>query len=156
MAFTLFCCELGNVVNHAFLVLIFWVKKMVGANFTRFCNYVFDTRTLFVNDLLLLLLLILWLIYYRAIWPENIVCKWGGRSNLLENIHPSPCQPQPTTIVSWCLRILEIFLIFQRNIPNILQKLWINIQKKKKKVLYTSFRDWSWINLLCQHRYNET
>ena len=40
MAFTLFCCELGNVVNHAFLVLIFWVKKLVGANFTRFCNYV--------------------------------------------------------------------------------------------------------------------
>ena len=22
-----------------FLVLIFWVKKLVGANFTRFCNY---------------------------------------------------------------------------------------------------------------------
>ena len=41
MAFTLFCREFGNVVNRAVLVLIFWVKKMVGANFTRFCNYGF-------------------------------------------------------------------------------------------------------------------
>ena len=40
MAFTLFCREFENVVNRAFLVLIFWVKKLVGANFTRFCNYV--------------------------------------------------------------------------------------------------------------------
>ena len=39
MAFKLFCCEFGNVVNRAFLVLIFWIKKLVGANFTRFCNY---------------------------------------------------------------------------------------------------------------------
>ena len=39
MAFTLFCREFGNVVNRAFLVLIFWVKKLVGANFARFCNY---------------------------------------------------------------------------------------------------------------------
>ena len=39
MAFTLFCREFGNVENRAFLVLIFWVKKLVGANFTRFCNY---------------------------------------------------------------------------------------------------------------------
>ena len=39
MAFTLFCREFGNVVNRALLVLIFWVKKLVGANFTRFCNY---------------------------------------------------------------------------------------------------------------------
>ena len=31
--------EFGNVVNRAFLVLIFWVNKFVGANFTRFCNY---------------------------------------------------------------------------------------------------------------------
>ena len=40
MAFTLFCPEFGNVVNNAFLVLIFWVQKLGGANFTRFCNYV--------------------------------------------------------------------------------------------------------------------
>ena len=39
MAFTLFCREFGNVVNRAFLVLIFWVQKLVGANFKRFCNY---------------------------------------------------------------------------------------------------------------------
>ena len=39
MAFTLFCRKFGNVVNRAFLVLIFLVKKLVGANFTRFCNY---------------------------------------------------------------------------------------------------------------------
>ena len=39
MAFTLFCREFGNVVNRAFLVLIFGVNKFVGANFTRFCNY---------------------------------------------------------------------------------------------------------------------
>ena len=39
-AFTLFCREFENVVNRVFLVLIFWVKKLVGANFTRFCNYV--------------------------------------------------------------------------------------------------------------------
>ena len=39
MAFTLFCREFGNVVNRVFLVLIVWVKKSVGANFTRFCNY---------------------------------------------------------------------------------------------------------------------
>ena len=38
MAFTLFCREFGNVVNRAFLVLIFWVKKIVGANFTRFAT----------------------------------------------------------------------------------------------------------------------
>ena len=35
----LICREFGNVVNLAFLVLTFWVKKLVGANFTRFCNY---------------------------------------------------------------------------------------------------------------------
>ena len=40
MVFTLFCREFGNVVNRAFLVLIFWVKNLVGANFIRFCNYV--------------------------------------------------------------------------------------------------------------------
>ena len=28
-----------NVVNRAFLMLFFGVKKMVGANFTHFCNY---------------------------------------------------------------------------------------------------------------------
>ena len=39
MVFTLFCREFGNVVNRAFLVLIFWVKNLVGANFIRFCNY---------------------------------------------------------------------------------------------------------------------
>ena len=39
MAFTLFCREFGNVVNRALLVLVFWIKKLVGANFTRFCNY---------------------------------------------------------------------------------------------------------------------
>ena len=32
----LFCRKFGNVVNRAFLVLILWVKKLVGANFTRF------------------------------------------------------------------------------------------------------------------------
>ncbi len=30
----------GNVVNRAFLVLIFLGKKLVGANFYAFCNYV--------------------------------------------------------------------------------------------------------------------
>ena len=39
MQFTLFCREFGNVVNHAFLVLIFWVKNSVGAIFSTFCNY---------------------------------------------------------------------------------------------------------------------
>ena len=28
------------MVNRAFLVLIFWLKKLAGANFMRFCNYV--------------------------------------------------------------------------------------------------------------------
>ena len=42
MAFTLFCRKFGNVVNHAFFVLIFGVKKSVRANSTRFCNYVSD------------------------------------------------------------------------------------------------------------------
>ena len=37
--FTLFCREFGNVVNHAFLVLIFWAKYSVGAIFSAFCNY---------------------------------------------------------------------------------------------------------------------
>ena len=37
--FTLFCCEFENVVNRAFLVLIFWVQKLVGANFYAFSNY---------------------------------------------------------------------------------------------------------------------
>ena len=37
--FTLFCREFGNVVNHAFLVLIFWEKNLVGAIFSAFCNY---------------------------------------------------------------------------------------------------------------------
>ena len=44
MVFTLFCREFGNVINRAFLVLIFWVKKLVGAEFTRFCNYEFSGR----------------------------------------------------------------------------------------------------------------
>ena len=39
MAFTLFWRKFGNVVNCAFLVQNFLVKKFVGANFTRFCNY---------------------------------------------------------------------------------------------------------------------
>ena len=43
MVFTLFCREFANVVNRAFLVLIFWVKNLVGANFIRFCNYVTNT-----------------------------------------------------------------------------------------------------------------
>ena len=38
-AFTLFCREFENVVNHAFLVLIFLGGKLVGANFYAFCNY---------------------------------------------------------------------------------------------------------------------
>ena len=42
MVFTLFCREFCNVVNRAFLVLIFWVKNLVGANFIRFCNYEMD------------------------------------------------------------------------------------------------------------------
>ena len=35
----LFCRKSGNVVNRAVLVLIFWVQKLVGANFYAFCNY---------------------------------------------------------------------------------------------------------------------
>ena len=35
----LFCREFGNVVNRAVLVLIFRVKKLVGANSYAFCNY---------------------------------------------------------------------------------------------------------------------
>ena len=34
----LFCRKFRNVVKRAFLVLILWVKKLVGANFLRFCN----------------------------------------------------------------------------------------------------------------------
>ena len=34
------CCKFGNVVNRACLVTIFWVGKLVGANFHAFCNYV--------------------------------------------------------------------------------------------------------------------
>ena len=37
--FTLFCREFENVVNRAFLVLIFWGAKVVGAKFYAFCNY---------------------------------------------------------------------------------------------------------------------
>ena len=36
--FTLFCREFENVVNRAFLVLIFWGGKLVSANFYAFCN----------------------------------------------------------------------------------------------------------------------
>ena len=39
--FTLFCRKFDNVVNRAFLVLIFWGGKMVGANFYAFCNYAY-------------------------------------------------------------------------------------------------------------------
>ena len=35
----LFCREFENVVNRAFLVLIFLGGKLVGANFYAFCNY---------------------------------------------------------------------------------------------------------------------
>ena len=35
----LFCREFENVVNRAFLVLIFFGGKLVGANFYAFCNY---------------------------------------------------------------------------------------------------------------------
>ena len=38
-AFSLFCREFENVVNRAFLVLIFLGGEMVGANFYAFCNY---------------------------------------------------------------------------------------------------------------------
>ena len=38
--FTLFCREFENVVNRAFLVLIFWGEKLVGANCYAFCDYV--------------------------------------------------------------------------------------------------------------------
>ena len=41
MAYVLFCREFENVVNRAFLVLIFWGQKSVGANFYVFCNYAF-------------------------------------------------------------------------------------------------------------------
>ena len=50
MTFTLFCREFGNVVNRAFLVLIFWIKKLVGANLTRFCNYATSCILLFKVD----------------------------------------------------------------------------------------------------------
>ena len=39
-AFTLFCRKFGNVVNRAFLVLVFWAKTAAGAIFFAFCNYV--------------------------------------------------------------------------------------------------------------------
>ena len=35
--FGLFLGNLRSFLGH-FLVLIFWVKKLVGANFLRFCN----------------------------------------------------------------------------------------------------------------------
>ena len=35
----LFCREFENVVDRAFLVIIFWGEKLVGANFYAFCNY---------------------------------------------------------------------------------------------------------------------
>ena len=38
--FTLFCRECENVVNRAFLVLIFLGGKLVGANCYAFCDYV--------------------------------------------------------------------------------------------------------------------
>ena len=38
--FTLFCRKFENVVNRAFLVLIFWVEKLIGANCYAFCDYV--------------------------------------------------------------------------------------------------------------------
>ena len=38
-ALTLFCRKFGNVVNDAFLVLLFWAKNAVGATFFAFCNY---------------------------------------------------------------------------------------------------------------------
>ena len=43
-AFTLFCREFGNVVNRAFLVLIFLAKKAVGASLFAFCNYEHQLR----------------------------------------------------------------------------------------------------------------
>ena len=39
MAFALFCRKFGNVVIREFLVLIFWVKKLVGANFYAFLQF---------------------------------------------------------------------------------------------------------------------
>ena len=41
-AFTQFSGKIGNVVNHAFLVLIFWVKNLVGANSYAFRNNVWE------------------------------------------------------------------------------------------------------------------
>ena len=35
-AVTQFCRDFGNVVNHAFLVQIFWAKNAVGATFYAF------------------------------------------------------------------------------------------------------------------------
>ena len=37
---------LENVVNRAFLVLIFLGEKLVGANFYAFCNYGMEWTTL--------------------------------------------------------------------------------------------------------------
>ena len=36
-------CKRGQVKTGAFLVLIFWGGKLVGANFYAFCNYAHDT-----------------------------------------------------------------------------------------------------------------
>ena len=49
-AFSVFCRKFRNVANHAFLVLILWPKKAVGATFFAFCNYaenVFRTANVF-------------------------------------------------------------------------------------------------------------
>ena len=40
----LFCREFGNVVNQAFLVLIFWAKTAADATFFAFCKYDGNSR----------------------------------------------------------------------------------------------------------------
>ena len=47
----LFCREFENVMNRAFLVLIFLGEKLVGANFYAFCNYV-SYQLFFLSNLI--------------------------------------------------------------------------------------------------------
>ena len=50
----LFCREFENVVNRAFLVLIFLGGKLVGANFYAFCNYGLESPRLLMVEVNLL------------------------------------------------------------------------------------------------------
>ena len=75
----------GNVVNRAFLVLIFWVNKLVGANFTRFCNYALEFLGTFPPDKMI----IVYILYSLGVVGQAVLARSVGSIYCLQ---PTVCE----------------------------------------------------------------